>query len=575
MDEKAAAQDTTPVAARGGRASAQSAIAHLRSVWRLPPGVVLRLASHAGLRPIYATALYRRSLGRATAFDLRHRPHDPWPGDTVRAQAILRGCFRFAGQSLERPDPLWHPPEATPAWRARFHGFDWLRDLRQHNSDAARRWARDLVDDWMAVHPGPGRGAWTPEVAGRRLANWLGQASFFADSAEADFRNRLIESATRQARHLARILPAGLTGAPLLTAIKGLIYAGLCLPDGDPLLRRGMSLLERTLPPQIEMDGVHLSRCPRTHLLVLCDLLDLRATFATVGVDSPRSLVLGIESMTPILKLFRHGDGGLALFNGGDEGNREVVDIALKRAGPRSKTHQAAPESGFYRLEAGKTCLLIDAGAPPPPGFDTRAHAGTLSFELSEGRRRVVTNCGAAAGDTPWREVARATAAHNTVTVAETNSSEVLAAGGLGRRPSSVVCRREEAGGAHLLDMSHDGYSRSHDLRHARRLYLDSEGGDLRGEDVVTGIAGRPVAVRFHLHPDTEAALVQNGTAVLIRLPKGGAWRFQVSGATLDLAESVYLGEPEHVRRAQQIVLTTQTESNRTAVKWAMKRESP
>jgi uncharacterized heparinase superfamily protein len=541
---------------------------------------------HAALHPIYVSPLYRRILGQVAGGELRCRPHDPWPGDPVRAQALLSGRYPFAGQVLdaaappegETAAPPWHPPEATRPWHAELHGFAWLRDLRAHNTDDARRLARELVDDWMRGHPGPGRQAWAPAVMGARLTYWLGQHGFFADSAEAGFRIRLTESMTRQARHLQWVLPAGLTGAPLLTAIKGLLYAGLCLPDGDRFRRRALALLERALPQQIHVDGGHVSRSPATHLRVLCDLLDIRATFAAAGLDAPRSVVLAIESMTPILKLLRQGDGGLALFNGADEGARDVIDLAVKRAGLRGKPHQAAPQTGFQRVEAARTLLLVDAGAPPEPGADDAAHAGTLSFELSEGRRRIITNCGAPPRGTSWVQAARTTAAHSTVVVDETNSSELLpldglGGGGLGRRPHNVSCRREEAAGAILLDMSHDGYARSHDARHTRRLYLDSGGGDLRGEDVVTGPEGLSVAVRFHLHPEVRAGLVQNGTAVLVRVPNGAGWRLQASGASLSLEESVYFGRADTVRRTQQIVLATRTGAHRTVVKWALKRE--
>lgn len=572
MTERAAAETKTPVAARRSRGGARNRMASLRSTLRLPVGLMLQRATHEALRPFYASAAYRKTLGRAVGRELLCHPHDPWPGNPVAAGALIRGRFTLAGQTLDVPDPLWRPPEASVGWHAALHGFEWLRDLRAHNSDAARRMAREMVDTWLAAHPGPGGGAWSPAIAGRRLAAWLGQYGFYADSADADFRARLADSLMRQARHLSRVLPAGLTGDNLIGAAKGLIYTGLCLPGGEAFRRRGLALLETALVDQVHVDGGHVARCPTTHLRVLCDLVDLRATFAAAGVDPPRSVVLAIEGMTPILKLLRHGDGGLALFNGGDEGNRDVLDLALKRAGLKAKTHHAAPQTGFQRIAAGTTVVLVDAGGPPTPGEDETTHAGTLSFELSEGRRRILTNCGAQPGS--WSEVARSTAAHTTVTVDETNSSELLPAGGLGRRPANVTCRREQADGAVLLDMSHDGYIRSHDLRHARRLYLDAEGVDLRGEDVVTGPEGLPVAVRFHLHPDVRAGLVQNGTAILIQVPKGGGWRFQASGAALDLEESVYLGRADGIRRSQQIVLTTRTQPHRTAVKWAMKRES-
>ena len=65
-----------------------------------------------------------------------------------------------------------------------------------------------------------------------------------------------------------------------------------------------------------------------------------------------------------------------------------------------------------------------------------------MSFELSVGRDRLIVNCGASPAAEPvWRDALRATAAHSTLTLADTNSSE-LREEGLGRRPERVELRR-------------------------------------------------------------------------------------------------------------------------------------
>ena len=60
--------------------------------------------------------------------------------------------------------------------------------------------------------------------------------------------------------------------------------------------------------------------------------------------------------------------------------------------------------------------VLLDGA--PPPAEATRAHAGTLAFEMSAGRERLVVNAGPGrdfGGD--WALLARQTAAHSTVEV--------------------------------------------------------------------------------------------------------------------------------------------------------------
>ena len=92
--------------------------------------------------------------------------------------------------------------------------------------------------------------------------------------------------------------------------------------------------------------------------------------------------------------------------------------------------------------------MIVDTGKPPPRGFDEIAHAGTLSFEMSHERERIIVNCGAYRGPKPgWSRVARASAAHSVLVVADTNSTEIRDDGTLGRGPASVALRARRARG--------------------------------------------------------------------------------------------------------------------------------
>ena len=102
--------------------------------------------------------------------------------------------------------------------------------------------------------------------------------------------------------------------------------------------------------------------------------------------------------------------------------------------------------------------------------------------------------------------------------IADTISSE-LRPEGLGRRPELVEVQRQEANGAHWLEASHDGYRKPFGAIHRRRLYVAESGEDIRGEDAVEAADPQPFTVRFHLHPDVDASLQQDGEAVLLRLP--------------------------------------------------------
>ena len=241
----------------------------------------------------------------------------------------------------------------------------------------------------------------------------------------------------------------------------------------------------------------------------------------------------------------------------------------LTQAGRGGRGPSSLTEGGFQRLQAGRSVLLVDCGAPPPPGVDRNAHAGTLSMELSIGRDRLIVNCGAfPAGPPEWRDASRATAAHSTLVIADVSSSE-LKPDGLGRRPAVVEAQRQEANGAHWLEASHDGWKQLFGAVHRRRLYMAESGEDIRGEDAVEAATPQAFTVRFHLHPDVTASVQQDGEAVLLRL-RGGGWRLRADGARITLEESIYLGGLEP-RRSEQVVLTGYADGPQQ-VKWAISK---
>jgi uncharacterized heparinase superfamily protein len=549
---------------------------HVRAFLKLPRELAWGRLAYAAKRPLFAFALPGLSLFGGAPAAVKLNPPDPWPGNAALGGAILQGSFTFAGKTLEQPAPLWDPVGAERDWCSSLHGFAWLRDLRATGGDAARRAARELVVSWIEQNRRWRRPAWEPVVIGSRLANWLSQYEFFASSADLELRQMLLASATRQATHLHRILPAGLAGADVIAAAKGLIYAGTCLPGGQAWRERGLALLSRELPRQILADGGHVERSPARHFAMLRDLIDLRATLHAAEVEAPAHLHSAIESMAAVLRLLQHGDGGLALFNDSNEDEGWQLDMVLQRCGGRNRPIMSAPQSGFQRLQAGRSLVIADAGAPPAAGFDAHSHAGTLSFEMSDGRDRLIVNCGAHASRDEWHRAQRTTAAHSTLTLQATNSSELMPAGGFGRRPDNVTCRRQEDGGNLWLEMSHDGYLENLGVIHHRRLYLAASGEDLRGEDRIEARragAGLDWVVRFHLHPEVQANLAQAGDAVFLRGPKGGGWRLRTAGAALNLEPSVYLGRTGEMRRALQVVLSGTTKGSGMKVKWSLQRE--
>ncbi|HUJ99777.1 MAG TPA: heparinase II/III family protein [Stellaceae bacterium] len=521
---------------------------------------------------LYGSAVYHVSLmGRAPAA-LSLVPAEPWRGNAAAGARLAADSFRFAGESACGATPPW-----TAALGDRFlaalHGFSWLDDIAALGERAAWDKVRLWLGDWLAQCDGWEKLVWRADVVGRRLLAWTTHWQELAGRGEdAPLAAALLASMARQARHLGRVAGREAPGTKRLAAIAGLITAAAALGHSGKL-ERGLRLIAREAEAQILPDGGHVERSPRAQLDALRSLIAARAALAAAGVELPAALQAAIDRAAPMLRFFRHGDGALALFNGADEEAVEAVEEVLARAEAKGRAPLSAPHAGFQRLQAGRSLVLADTGAPPPAGLDEDAHAGTLSFEMSHGRERLIVNCGGYRGSSAeWRAVARATAAHSTLIVADTNSAEIRGGDGFGRRPRRVLCERAQQEGAHWLKASHDGYEPVFGLVHQRQLFLAADGEDLRGEDQLAGPAGQGFAIRFHLHPTVQASLAQDGTTVLLRLPGGIGWRLRAQGAVMSLAESIYLGAGE-LRKSQQVVLDGHVGSAGASVKWALRRE--
>jgi len=514
---------------------------------------------------------------------------DLWPGDAARGARLMRGEFEALGtaRSLDPThdgDTGWEEDAGPAVWRAAAHGFAWLRDLRQLGTDAARTRARDLTEDWLS-RGGNRDMAMAPEVAAARISAWLGHWDFLAATADDGFRRRLLTRLALDARALSVDLPAEAAHRGALVTLKGVMAAAVAL-DEETWMQRALRFLPGELERQFHSDGCHVERSPGQLLLAVQDLIEIRNLLHGAEVDAPPALSAVLDRACHALRLFKLGDGGLAAFNGTRGDPAALVDLVLTHGQAKGRAPLQLEDGGFHRLQAARAVVVCDAGPPPPSrpkdpatglprGADRFAHAGTLSFEMSVGRERLVVNCGAApAAESGWRDALRATAAHSTLVIAETNSAE-LRDEGLGRRPERVEAERHEAEGAQWLDAAHDGWRRNFRAVHRRRLYLAGNGEDLRGEDILEmGEQGTPLPsflVRFHLHPDVVADTQEDGEAVLMRLPSGQGWRLRSKGARATLEESVHLaGE---ARRSSQVVLRADAGSD--TVQWAITRVLP
>ncbi len=532
----------------------------------------------------------------ATAFVSSPEPRTT--GAVARGRQLTAGNLMFAGHLIESNGAkIWDldPPDA--AWTDEIQGFGWLDDLAAVGDLRARQLAQEWLWGWIARH-GKGQGpGWTPELTGRRLIRWIHHALFVLRLQDSENAGLFYRSLAQQAIFLGRRWQVSPPGLPRFEALTGLIYAGLSLEGMEAHAVPAVRALGAECHRQIDAQGGIPTRNPEELLEVFTLLTWAQSALEEADLVPDPDHVAAIARIAPTLRALRHADGALARFHGGGRGQEGRLDMALAVSGVK-KRHTDGLAMGYARLSAGRTSVVVDAAAPPVGKASYTAHASTLAFELTSGRRPLIVNCGSGAMfGRDWRRAGRATPSHSALCLDGYSSARLGKPGRVGSvvremledSPRNVPVQISHADDGLRFEGGHDGYVTTHGLTHARILELSFDGRGLEGEDLLMALetddkrafdrrmdalllGGLPFQIRFHLHPEVDSAIDMGGAAVSVALRSGEIWVFRhEGGAELTLEPSVYLEKGRlRPRSCNQIVLSGRAMEYATRIRWSL-----
>lgn len=533
----------------------------------------------------------RRIASRSPLHDLRLRGRyplkllavadDPFDGDVARGTALMKGMLAFRGERRALDHLDLKQPDFGAAFAEHLHGFGWLRDLSAvaTRGDAAPV-AEGLMRLWLAAHADAiAEPAWRPDLVGRRTLAWVSHAPLILSSTDLVYRSSVLHTLARGARHLERSAERAPAGPARLAAWAGVVAAGVLIPGGEPRQAIGEEGLARAIAQSLTSDGGVVGRSPLGQLDALMLLVQLRAAYAARRMATPELIDATIQRLVPPLLGVAHGDRALGSWQGGGPLAGDRVEAIIAASGVRTRPLRQAREWGYQRIANAGTVLVIDAAPPPVARVVDGGCASTLAIELSDGPERIVVNCGGArmaSATLPksLTEGLRTTAAHSTLTLADSNSTAILAGGTLGKGVSEVELARAESDTASRVEASHDGYVRRFGMVHRRSIAVSSDGRDVRGEDSLIpsgrkrGRGPATFAIRFHLAPRVEVAGTSDGQAAVLRLPGNVLWQFRAKGCAVTIEESLWIDGDGRPHPTSQIVLAGEAPPGGASVSW-------
>lgn len=513
-------------------------------------------------------------------------PRDHVQGDRRRGDALLSGNFTWGSETLPLADLDFAAVGTGTPLADQLQGFSWLRDLAAAASrEKGARLAEAIAGRWLLAHGTRVDSAWRPDLWGERILFWTAYAPYILSSSDAGYRSALLNTLARGARFLEANADRAPAGLRRVTAWAGVVAASLLVQSEVSRVARAEAGLGRALGSAQFDDGGLVSRTPYEQALLVDRLALLRSAYFAAKHTPPEGFEAASAAALSALHGILLGDGAMSSWQGGNSGEPERLTALVEGCGLRARPLRQPRGWGFHRLSALGTVVVMDAAPPPPPKAAPTGCASTLAFELSDGPQRLIVNCGGPAplgGEMPAElaSALRTTAAHSTVTVADTNSTAILADGALGKGVADVDVDRTEDNDSSRIAASHDGYQRAFGLVHRRTLTLGNDGKELTGLDELLPKGrrrskdGTAFAIRFHLAAGIEPTVTADGMGAILRSPGAPPWNFRSRGAAIGVEESLMVDGRGRPRRTMQLVINGEAAADGAQVQWQLRRSS-
>jgi uncharacterized heparinase superfamily protein len=425
------------------------------------------------------------------------------------AEAALEGRFCFLGNERELGrDVDWFRSDldvGTRLWKTHLHEFAYAEALARTARDSGdpryRERLFELARSWRSAAPIGCRDfamdAWNGRATANRLIHWAVAGSVLGLEDGDPDAHWLGQQVAVAGLFLRDNLELDLLGNHLFRDSVGLVFAH----ELTGVVPDALSWLEAQVHDQVLPDGAHVERAPMYHAICLRDLSEVRLL---LGDRAPDWLCDAELRMAGFLESILLGDGEISLLGDGWLGQTDCDAVlgAVRAVGTPVRPQDAEQHSGIACLRRGDLRLVARVGPHGPDYLLGHAHADLLSFDLSTGTRRVVTDSGTHLYDPgPERHALRSTRAHNTLQIDGEEQLEAWGSFRVGRRGRARCHARSETGNWRWISASHEAFSFLPGRPIHHRLLALAEG-QLLVLDCVLGQGSHRLESFLNLHPD-------------------------------------------------------------------------
>jgi len=413
----------------------------------------------------------------------------------------------------------WNFSEFGKLWTYNLSYFDYLQQ-----EGMTKEKGLELIEDFIAKMESH-KDALEPFPISLRGINWI---KFMTQHQIKD--QKIDDSLYAQYKMLMDNLEYHLLGNHLLENGFSLLF-GACYFQDETLYAKAAEILKQEIDEQILDDGAHFELSPMYHQIILFRVLDClnlvkRNSLVVKGDGLESMLEEKVAAMLGWLEAITFEDGSIPLFNDSATGIAPTpgqLDEYATNLNSKFKIQNSKLTScGYRKFKTPNYECVIDIGPIGPDYIPGHAHADTFNFELhitqsssnhqpsTINHQPFITDTGLSTYETDERRMTeRGTAAHNTVEVNGTDSSEVW--GGFRVADRATVTIEEE--NDTKIVASHDGYQKKFGIIHTREWIFEEE------RIIIKDSLNKPAraVARLHFHPEVTEKMIHEHITILTR----------------------------------------------------------
>ena len=514
------------------------------------------------VRSLYLnSSIYNKKISPTTHTSLKYKP-SPSLLDCLlkyeKKKNIIQNYFL---------DEVWDNQELRSEDYKNLNSFFWLfsLDLRSSKKDI-----QNIILQWIEKNYEYDSKSWEVDLVAKRIIAWLSNSRLTYEDSGDNYKKKFNNIIKKQINHLISEIKASELVDDKMIGCSAIILTGLSYQDKDSYLDEGLNLLKKLVKISLDSDGFPKSRNIRQLNFYLKYFVLIREWLKESQSEIPEFINENIFYLGQAYAFTSQNIKCNLLFNGNHENNNPDLDTYLKRFGYNFKS-QGNELGGYAILNNKKVCLAMDVGPTPDKKFSSNYQAGSLSFEIISGKKKLICNSGYFQNfKYQLNKISKSSVTHNTLILDDRSSCKFTKESKVFEHLRVIKKNVVFEKNYWKINAAHDGYLKQYGVIHDREIEFYPEQMKFIGHDKIiskNNFKSLKFEIRFHLEPNVKVMKTLNGKSILIDLD-GEGWRFNSNHNTISVENGLYFGKKNSYIDNKNIFISGMTNGDNQTIKW-------